>query len=68
MDKRKNNNNGTVESLPGDIEVRNGMEVHCIGLENISVTNAELDVVETYAGDLIRMFVAEHMNKQREAA
>jgi len=63
MDKRKNNNNDAVESLPGDIEVRNGLEVHCIGLENIPVTNAELDVLETYASDLIRILVAEHMNK-----
>ena len=66
MDKRKNKNNDAVENLPGDIEVRNGMEVHCIGLENIPVTNAELDVLETYASDLIRILVAEHMNKQRE--
>ncbi|VAX03962.1 hypothetical protein MNBD_ALPHA03-470 [hydrothermal vent metagenome] len=66
MDKRKNNNNDAVENLSGDIEVRNGMEVYCIGLENIPVTNAELDVLETYASDLIRILVTEHMNKQRE--
>lgn len=66
MNKRKNNNNDAVENHSGDIEVRNGMEVHCIGLENIPVTNAELDVLETYAVDLIRILVAEHMNKQKE--
>jgi hypothetical protein len=67
MDKRKNNNNNdAVENLSGDIEVRNGMEVHCIGLENIPVTNAELDVLETYASDLIRILALEHMNKQKE--
>ena len=66
MDKGKNKSNTARRSLPGDIEVRNGMEVHCIGLENIPVTNAELDVLETYASDLIRILVAEHMNKQRE--
>jgi len=66
MNNRKNKNDSAVENLLGDIEVKNGIEIRCVGLDNIPVTNSELDVLETYASDLIVKFVREHLNKQKE--
>ncbi|NKB50699.1 MAG: hypothetical protein GKR97_00490 [Rhizobiaceae bacterium] len=65
MDSKKDKKHRAGEAPQPDTEMRDGIEVHCIGLENIPVTNAELDVLETYAGDLIRMFVKEHMNGKK---
>ncbi len=66
MNTKKHATRCTKQRQQRDIEIRDGIEVQCIGLENIPVTNAELEVLETYAGDLIIKFVQEHINKQKE--
>ncbi len=49
----------------GQYESKSGIRVYCEGLERRPVTHAELEVLETYASDLIRKLVANHV-KQNE--
>ena len=52
------------KSHPEDTE--DNIRIICDGLDDLPVTNTELEVLETYASDLIRAFVAAHLSDNKD--